>query len=414
MSLKEAPLDVLCEVVARRSCGEFICAASAVEIHVYLQRGRLAWATDSKHPFAFAKQLQAVAKIDSETFRQVIAECRQRNLPLGESLVEWGLVPWETVRACLRHQIEQSIALLSQIESAPTLFLERAYAEYNEELTFPIDEFVDEGRRSPSRPTPADVKVGRDEHMTTYLRDSVPGLSWVEMLEAERVVEADPDTEAPRVPLPFLRSTLLDGADFVAVRSSHGSLLGQSIAPGARSLWCQIAADSTFGAAVSAMASLVPDTRSHDGALSRPRGNAWVVGDRAGATAEELMGFMQRADEVLGAVLLSDRDDGAPIVACGREGLETKSCVDLARRRLRCLAQCKAPIASDDGSLESVSFPLRTMVTDEVRLWCFGAELASAESIWLFVDRRNVQGLGWAYLNALARVLGHTRGARLQ
>lgn len=413
MSLKEAPLDVLRGVVARGACGEFICAASAVEIHVYLQRGRLAWATDSKHPFAFTKQLREVAKIDTETLRHVIEECRQRCLPLGESLVEWGLVPWETVRACLRSQIEQSISLLSEIEEAPTLFLERAYAEYNEALTFPIDEFVGEVRRSPSRPAPAAVKLTRDERMTSYLRDWVPGISWVEMLEGERVVEAEPETEAPRVPPLLLKASLLDGADFVAVRSSRGSLLGQSLT-GPRSVWCEIAADSTFGAAVSALASLVPDARAQGEVIFGFRGDAWLEGEREGATAQELLGFVRRADEVLGAVLLSERDGGTPLVACGFAELDATSCVDLARRRFRCFGRSRPPSASENGSLESVGFPLRTMVTGEARLWCFGAELASTESIWLFVDRKNTQGLGWAYLSALARLIGRTRGARLQ
>ena len=39
------PLTELRELAQRAETGEFICATSALEVHVYLQRGRIAWAT---------------------------------------------------------------------------------------------------------------------------------------------------------------------------------------------------------------------------------------------------------------------------------------------------------------------------------------------------------------------------------
>ena len=39
---------------------------------------------------------------------------------------------------------------------------------------------------------------------------------------------------------------------------------------------------------------------------------------------------------------------------------------------------------------------------------------ADAETVWLFVDRSNAQGLGWAYLSALTRLLGRARGGGQQ
>lgn len=58
-----------------------------------------------------------------------------------------------------------------------------------------------------------------------------------------------------------------------------------------------------------------------------------------------------------------------------------------------------------------MGFFLRELVTGERTCWCFGAELdpSTGHTLWLFLDRRTSQGLGWAYLSALARTLRSAR-----
>ena len=109
---ERCPVTRLCELAEAGATGELVCVGAGFEAHVFLQAGRVAWATDSTHPFAFASHLQRIAKIDVPTFRQVVEECRREKLPLGETLVAWGLATWDQVRAALTHQIGEAVALL--------------------------------------------------------------------------------------------------------------------------------------------------------------------------------------------------------------------------------------------------------------------------------------------------------------
>jgi hypothetical protein len=393
--------------------GEFICVAAALEVHVFLQAGRVAWATDSKHPFAFGAHLQETAKIDAEAFRHLVEECRRGRLPLGETIVAWGLASWDTVRASLSHQIRKAISLIAALPAAQVLFLERAYASYNERLTFDLHEFIDapnstddDGALSVDgvRPSMLD-RPGLAQH----LRETVEGLSWVEVLDGDCGVEAAPVAVTSRVPASLCRM-LADGTDFVAMRSARGSMVGLSLPGPRRSLWCRLHVDSTFGAIVAALWSATVAPRADDAPRSCRNSFdlAWSEGDANSRVGAEIVAFMRRAQELLGVVVLSGAPERALLLGFGAKELEAHSCVALAQRRAESLTGWRLP-AGDASTerLSSIGFYLRTMVTGERALWCFGAELdpASGATLWLFTDRGVSQGLGWAYLAALTRAL---------
>jgi hypothetical protein len=404
----ERPLDKLLSLAAKNASGEFVCASAAGEIHVYLQEGRIAWATDSKHPFAFAAHLRDAAGIDAHTFRDVVEECRRERLPLGETLVSLGLTTWEGVRASLAHQIDLAIALLSSAEAGQALFLPRAYASYDGRLTFGIQDFVDADRERGSAPAPGSGPAPLSERgdLARQLRASVDGLAWVEVLDEDRIVDGDPESDRPRLPSGLVRTTILDGADFAAIRSAQSSLVGLSLSR-PKSVWCRTSAGSTFGAVVSAVLSLTGTAeRGSDRASMRRDAGAWSIGESAPG-APILSSFVDRAHDVLGAILLGGDAHDEPVAGCGSSALPVETCVDAARRRRGCLDRTLVPILDGEGELDSIGFYLRTMVTGEEHLWCFGAELAppGAETLWLFLDRRSAQGLGWAYLSSLTRAL---------
>lgn len=94
IAARDEPLKILASLVERNVSGELICASPEAEIHVFLKRGRIAWAIDSRRPAAFADGLVEI-DLDAETLREVIETCRRENLPLGETLVGWGLLSWE-------------------------------------------------------------------------------------------------------------------------------------------------------------------------------------------------------------------------------------------------------------------------------------------------------------------------------
>jgi hypothetical protein len=424
------PLDELYAVAMSGASGEFICASATVEVHVYLQTGRLAWATDSTHAFAFARHLQDTAGIDRETFKQLSEECRREKQPLGETLVKWGLTTWEGVRSSLAHQIGLVIALLATMQDGQVIFLGRAYGRYDERLTFDVREFVDEAAFEESAPhavqvaprSTADGANGSSRptaptgpNLAHQLRGSIEGLSWVEILEADAVVDADPPAAERRTPAGLVQTTLMDGADFAAIRSARSSVVGLRLA-GERSIWCHLSADSTFGGAVSAIWAVAGSgDRSPGRAPARPDVEAWSLSPEGPAgAAVAIRSFMERAPDVLGALVLSGTPDRRALAGCGSSALEPDKCLDTARRRVETLAQGELLVGdAEEQALVSIGFHTKTMVSGEAELWCFGAELEpeAGHTLWMFLDRRNSQGLGWAYLSALTRTLCQPVGA---
>jgi hypothetical protein len=413
------PFDSLVSLAGAAASGELICSSPAGEVHVYLQCGRIAWATDSRHPFAFAAHLQDTAGIDVDTFRQVIEECRRDRLPLGETLVAWGLATWEVVRSALGHQISLALSLLATTETGQTLFLTRGYAAYDEHLTFAIEDFTRsvERRSADAEGAPKPVPTVTDTphqqpSLPRRLRSGVEGLSWVEVYEHERLTDGDPWSPTPRLPARLIRETLLDGAEFAAVRSTRSSLIGLGLAQ-PRSLWCRISAESTFGAVVSAIWSIAGGVeKSSERPPPRPDATAWTIGETAAASQEAIRSFLSRAHDVLGAVVLGRDPAGDPVFGSGSSILEPEVALDIARRRASALTLDPLPGADDtERVLDSIGYSLKTMVSGEPKLWCFGSELdpECGETLWLFLDRRTSQGLGWAYLSAVTRALARAR-----
>jgi len=403
---------MLLSLASSAASGEYICVCPAAEIHVYVQRGRVAWATDSRHPFAFAAHLQQTAGIDTDTFRQVVEECRRDRLPLGETLVEWGLATREVVRNALVHQIELALELLASLDVGQTLFLPRGYAAYSDELTFSIRDFLEPADAAAPRESTEQPQRAVRQSFAAQLRASVDGLSWVDVLEADALIDCEPRVNSSRVPIELLRTTLLDGADFAAVRSTRSSLVGLSVTR-SRSVWCRLTSESTFGAAVSAIWSLVGAAeRTPERPPRRPEVMSWSIGVKGETPYRTAIGgFLERAHDVLGAIVLPSDPSSGPLAGCGCSMLEPDRALEVVVRRARSLAHGALPITDDtERALDSIGFSLRTMVSGEPKLWCFGAELApdQGETLWLFLDRRNSQGLGWAYLGALTRTLSRT------
>jgi hypothetical protein len=421
------PLEKLAAFAREMRSGEFICAASSLEVHVYLQEGRIAWATDSAHPLAFSKHLQETTDIDAGTLKEVVLSCRKEKLPLGETLVEWGIASWEQVRDSLFHQVAQAIAVLDEVEGGQAVFLERAYARYDEKLTFALEAFVSEATHSPpvraEMASPAGMTLPADgAALARRIRGSIDGLAWVDVFDGTERIGRDPADGDGRSPaglaVGLIEATVLDGVDFVAFRSPRGCLVGLgALGEATRSAWCEVAADSTFGGIVSALVALTGRGGSGDDASLAPPPSeaAWSLGPDGAPMAAEIGDFVSRAEELLGAIVLDG--EAAPRVGAGRTVSHRDRFLQMARQRSATLGLWQGPSAAaapDTPSTgdDAIAFSLKTMVTGEPGVWCFGAQLHpdSAETLWAFVDRRMAQGLGWAYLNALARVVGKAGG----
>lgn len=400
----QGPLDELCQEAIRQRSGEFICAGAA-EVHVFLQRGRVAWATDSSHPFEFVRQLRERCGITEETFREVLKECRQSHVPLGQTLVSWGLASWQDVRAALEHQLRLALATLAALRPGASMFLERQkFAEYDEKLTFSLHELLEAEEEQPAEAEeeqPVASPVSASE-----LLAAIRGASWIQILEGGRCVDAAPDAELPAVPAELAERSLRDGADFVALRGADRSILGANLGLGTLQLWCMLSRGSAFGMAVSVLSTrglLAKADPAATAATLEPV--SWRIGDTAACTYSEQVFEFGR--DVL--ALLSVGADGTIVAGSGRAGIAAEACEALVRRRAGALA---ATIPGAPGPVESLGFGLRSMVTGEPEVWCFGAETEQARpsaTLWVITRREAVQGIGWACLTALGRGGGQRR-----
>lgn len=388
----------LAEHVRRGLSGEFICATPALEVHVFLQGGRVAWSTDSAHPLEFSRELMARVNMDVQVFREVIEACRRDRLPLGETLVAWKLASLEDVRAALAHQLRIALEGLAGCQDGSSVFLERAtYGQYDERLTFELAEVL--GRAEPPAAEVAPAPWETPPHsVARELLVAIKGAQWVELLEEGRSIDAAGEGGHPRVSPAFAAAALGEAADFVALRSEHGALLGARLAGSPRQAWAALGPDAAIGAAVAALFSaggVARPPRAKRGADLTP----WRRGSEAsGALLGDAFAFGR---DVLALVLLSGDD---LVFATGR-GLDEGECVGLARRRAGLFAV--APFAGGGAPVDG-GRGRRNLVTGEERVWCFGAEAeerGAARTVWVLTRRDGAQGIGWACLTALCRAL---------
>lgn len=399
----------LAELIANRESGELICVSDTTEVHVHLQAGRIAWATDSKHAFVFTRELQEQAAISKEQFREVLEECRRSRLPVGETLIAWGLASLEQVRSALRFQIACALRELAKIGQGQTIFLRRSqgYQTYAAALTFDArelsQELVDEfGERE------RETRVARG--LVSEVRAAVSDVSWIEVLVDEKVVEQDPPAPKPHIPASLVKLTLLDGAEMVTFRSTRGTLVGAALG-GGRTIWCRVAMDSTFGSVVSALSGLGRgDQRGSLAGAGAPDGPRWQLGDGSAALLAKLTEFAEQVEDVA-AVLVAGPLGGELLHGIGIAHAAPDWCRDVVRRRAPVFDLARDVLAelqpSHRPDLEGMGFRLQSLATAEGDFWCFGTELGipQASSAWLFLERKASQGLGWAYLSALGRRL---------
>jgi hypothetical protein len=397
MSEQEKPLAALLGLVRDGASGEFVCVSSTCELHVYLQSGRIAWATDSTLPFAFSRHLLENTSLAKETFHEVLEACRHDRLPLGETLIEWHVVTREEIRAALMHQIRAAMESLRGCAKGHTIFLERQrqFASYATELTFDMRELV------PVAAAPVSGTLER-------VRSKIPEPAWLELFEGEVVLEQLPAAVGQQVPACLLQHSVLDGADVIAVRTARGTLIGVALPEPTRTLWCRLEVETAFGTTLAALCQYasIGQTNAPSPPAAEEGSNGSAVravgdGDRAGSVA--MRTFMERAPEIDG-VLLMENDE--PVCGVARRRSDPERMKAIVRRRVPML-DVILPEMHEPTDLDELGYRLKSLVTGEEQVWCFGAELGSEpkRTLWLFTDRQCAQGLGWAYLTSLSRQL---------
>lgn len=141
------PSDVLSKLLAECASGELVAVDGADEVHLFLQRGRLAWGTTTKDRFVFRRYLCQVFGLDPEELAVLVDESFRKRRPLGERLVELGILTREQVREALAAQTRAALEAL-RASAGECLFLARSgqYATYDSALTFGLEELGETAR----------------------------------------------------------------------------------------------------------------------------------------------------------------------------------------------------------------------------------------------------------------------------
>lgn len=409
------PLARIEQLAAERGSGELICASETVEVHVYFQRGRIAWATDAARPLAFTRRLLETAQIDADIFQEILESCRREKRPLGETLIAWGVATHDEVRAALQHQIEMAVVHLRESGPLQMIFLHRVaqFETYDASLTFGLHEIFRKVKRVPSQGALVAVRPARGASVAPpsspaeRLSASLDGVAWVAAIDGAALDEAS----SAKVPASLVRDTLLDGADLVAVRAGRTTLAGVTLS-GAESLWCLVAGATTVGAVVAALSELGdgggPPSSIEEIAPSIALD--WSTGPEEGNVGKVLGDFVERKPEVYAALVTDPR----ATIGRGRGNVRADDIVAVVERRSRALAAPELDptdaVAVDEGMSQ------RRMMSAERRFGLFGAELAApggSRFVWLVLDRRCSKGIGWGYLTSLSRDLSRAlRDAR--
>lgn len=134
--------SLLKDLSSQGATGELILVDEPLEVHVYLMGGRVAWAYSSLSKGSFISHLSATCRLDRQTLKDIVEDCRRTGQPLGETLVRWGVASQEQVRNALKEQICDAFLTLKGLSRLKTLFIRKRIA-YERQLTFDLGEVSD-------------------------------------------------------------------------------------------------------------------------------------------------------------------------------------------------------------------------------------------------------------------------------
>lgn len=366
------PTEQLAAVVRSRKTGQFVFAAKDTEIHVYLQHGRVAWATDSRRPLEFMRRLMQRQHIDKESIRHVIESCRKERRPLGETLIEWGLASLEDVRDALYEQLSLSVTALSQEREGSSIFLERPqFQSYDERLTFELTALITQ-LSEPSTD-------GSPRLDPTRVASAARAASWLS-------VGTFSCPKEPRAPL-ALHSLLTKGVDLVARRSPSGGTLGFVTADESL-VFAGYDIDGDYGRLYVSLAPFIlpAPTLARAASAAHPLVEGFSRGEIvAPAVVERLREVLHFGPSILAVALLDG--SGEPLFSLDRSGAP---------------GEWLAWIAARPELLALLESPATRVGVASRSHWIFGVALHGEESCsaWVLLERSARQGLGWAALTS--------------
>lgn len=392
--LAPGPHALLRRLCAEKATGELIAAGDSVEVHLYLQAGRVAWGTTTEARFVFRRHLVEHCGVDGQVLQDALAGCQRTRRPLGEALVSSGVVSSAQVREGLRAQVKASIDSLARCSPSQMLFLRRGehFLSYDQSLTFDLDGLEAAGA----------IDAGE---LLRMLQRAEPSLSWATVVSDRGEVVAQVGGEPLQSTVELTRRLATD-IELVAVRSSEGNVVGGSIRPGL-SIWAGLAREHAIGTALSSIAALSPRRDADEQAWSS---SSFDELGEPHAAAGDLRRMLEQAGCPAGLVVLDSSADPDVWVLC-RQPLPPEVLGEAAFMRHTVLEQDVFETHARARDAD-IGFAHQTVLAGDRRWWWFGVELprTSMRSAWLVLPRSAGIGLGWALLATAARVL--TAGAQ--
>jgi len=136
-----SPLKLLMRYVVLGVSGELVSVTKQGKIRVYLQQGRVAWATTHTKERRLIQYIMEFCDTDKDALRGVVEDCVRTKRHFGEVLIERGIATTQQVRHALQAQISETIPELAKVPTAHVLFVPRdEFDEYRSELTFELSE----------------------------------------------------------------------------------------------------------------------------------------------------------------------------------------------------------------------------------------------------------------------------------
>ncbi|MFO0561987.1 MAG: hypothetical protein U0269_28500 [Polyangiales bacterium] len=388
-------IEALSQLATRGASGEFICRTAARETHVFLLKGRVAWAFDNHARSVFWKSLSASASVDQATQRAVIEECRRTGRSVADTIVEWGVATREQVFDALDEQVRASLEPMRAEPSAQHIFLERRQFAEREApwtldlLSFGLGQSSRSGRwalRSsvpPPRSEANEASEASETNAASAVRWDIPGV--------ERVVESDGvRSSSARIAGLARVAPLLDSStDLVVAKTSERWIIGAD--NGGTRRWFAVAPAANLGAVFASLVQrgLVERTRAAPPTDTRATSSA--LAPRAAQRYASQLGVVARYAEVRAAFVLAQ--DGALLDVLDRSSTNHSESVARAARVCTLLDDAAQP---QDAAVILSAIAIRSDVL------LLGARVG-AESAWIVVGPDATLGVAWTMLGSLLR-----------
>jgi hypothetical protein len=137
--LAVVPLLEKVEALPTNSTGALVVGDEADPRGVILvEHGRICWAAPTRMGRRLTEILrhQVSPPLEPELLHRVYARCREKMLPLGETLVEEGIISADELRRALRQHAAEALAVLSQGAAAEVRFVAHSRRKYDARFSF--------------------------------------------------------------------------------------------------------------------------------------------------------------------------------------------------------------------------------------------------------------------------------------